>query len=120
MSIWSYVFDDEFTQRRDLNKLKEQVGSSARNRGRRTRELKSRVEQLEEEVGELTLLCQGLLAVLREQGTLEDEAMVAAMESIDAADGVIDGKVTRPEDRPQPKPAPKPRAPRARGSRRGR
>ena len=112
MSVWKYVFDNEYLQRADIESLKDA------NRRRRHRQTQSnaragkRLEELEEDVEELTLLCRTLLTVLRESGTVDPAEIAETMRRIDLEDGVVDGKVS---DRQKPKPqarAPKSRRPR--------
>lgn len=69
------------------------------------REVRDRIEALEDQVGELALLCRSLLAILVESGGVDPERFEAVLDRIDLEDGVRDGKVT--EARPQPE-APKP------------
>ena len=57
-------------------------------------DLAKRIEVLEDQVGELALLCRSLLTVLREDGTVLPERLQAVMRQIDAEDGLVDGKVT--------------------------
>ncbi len=99
MSVWKYVFDNEYLQRTDIESLKDA------NRRRRHRQTQSnaragkRLEELEEDVEELTLLCRTLLTVLRESGTVDPAEIAETMRRIDLEDGVVDGKVS---DRPKP------------------
>ena len=60
----------------------------------------------QQEVGELALLCRALVHVLGERGGLDPEALRAALERMDAEDGVIDGRVTPEDDRPKPQKPP--------------
>ena len=118
MSIWSHVFDNEFRQRADIDALKQKnAGSlnSARRAARKSKALEGRVEELEGELGELTLLCRALLTLLRQEGVIDPAALEAVMTGIDAEDGVLDGKVTPERERPQaPKARKAPKAPRRR------
>ena len=105
MSLLRYMFDNDLAQRHDI----EALGSKARRNQRKNRrhrsETRDRIEDLEDQVGELSLVCEALLRVLKDSGRLDPTQLQAALEQIDAEDGVIDGKVTREEDRPQvPKP----------------
>lgn len=109
MSVWKYVFDSEFSQRNDIEDLKRRSAAMAGQQRSRSLESQTRLEELEQEVGELTLLCRALLTVLRENGTIRPEAIEEVMRKIDLEDGVEDGKVTRKKDPPA---APKPRFPR--------
>ena len=106
MSIFDHLFDSEYKQRVDIESLKRGAQERRRARSRDRQQLddqQKRIEELEDQVGELALLCRSLLTVLREDGTVEPERFQQVMEKIDAEDGVVDGKVTRspPPDDPQ-------------------
>ena len=105
MSILSYVFDSEWSQRSDINSLKEQNSNVARHQRGQNRKLASRIDELEENVGELTLLCRSLLTALRENGTLVPAAFEDVMRRIDLEDGVLDGKVAEPKPPAPPRPS---------------
>lgn len=102
MSLFKYMFDHDYLQRADIEALRSRARKNERRERVDRRKAQDRLEQLEDEVAELTLLSQALLLVLRESGALDQAKLQRALEEIDAADGVIDGKVTRPEDRPRP------------------
>ena len=107
MSIWSHVFDSEWSQRSDINSLKQSQAKVARHDRQRARNTGQRIQELEQEVGELTLLCRSLLTALRENKTLDPAAFEDVMRRIDLEDGVLDGKVSAPS----PKPASRPKRP---------
>ncbi|RMG17416.1 MAG: hypothetical protein D6731_04210 [Planctomycetota bacterium] len=108
--FWSYVFDSEYRQRADIEDLKRRGQAVQRRVRRGLRDLEERVEELELQVGSLALLCRALLSLLREQGTVDPEALAAAVDAIDLEDGVRDGLVTPERLRPREKPkAPAPR-----------
>ena len=113
MSVWKYVFDNEYLQRADIESIK----SANQRRGLRQRQVGARaarrLDELEEEVEELTLLCRTLLTVLRESGTVDPAAIAETMRKIDLEDGVVDGKVSE-----RPKPKPQAKAPESRRRRR--
>lgn len=111
MSVWNYILDSEFSQRSDIEDLKRRAATIADQQRSRTRESQERIEQLEQEVGELALLCRALLTILRENGTIRPEAFEEVLRKIDLEDGVLDGKVTRKKDPLGPT---KPRIPRTR------
>lgn len=99
MSVWKYLFDNEYLQRADIESLRTANRRRVRTAGRAER----RLDELEEEVEELTLLCRTLLTVLRESGTVDPSAIAETMKRIDLEDGVADGKVS---DRPKPEARP--------------
>lgn len=59
----------------------------------RTIELQDRVENLEKDVQQLSLLSLALMTLLEEQGSVSTTDLDQMMEAVDAADGTIDGKV---------------------------
>ena len=106
MSFLNYLFDSEYSQRSDIERLKERdrVRSSnlARTNMRRmnkTRAAELRIEELETEValledqrGEMALYLKALLAVLLEKKAISPQEIYEKMHAIDIADGVEDGK----------------------------
>ncbi len=105
MSLWNHLFDSEWRQRSDIESLKSVSMRQSSKLRRQSRKSEERLRDLELEVGELSMICRGLLTLLERQGTVEPAALKAVMHEIDAEDGVIDGRVT-PESA-QPKAAPK-------------
>jgi hypothetical protein len=66
--------------------------SNARDEAREDAE---RVEsKLNEKVERLSLACQAMWELLREQHVLTEEQLMAKMREIDARDGELDGKIT--------------------------
>ena len=59
---------------------------------------KDRVEELEEEVARITLLLEGVLEHLNENGVMTLTDLRTKVAEIDTRDGVIDGKITKPGD----------------------
>jgi hypothetical protein len=106
MAFFDYVFDNEFKQRTDIESLKRMSRNRIAARRRQFSQLQDqgkRIEHLEEQVGELALLCRSLLTILREDGTVEPERFQQVMDRIDAEDGTLDGKLNvepPPEDPP--------------------
>lgn len=96
MSILPYLFDSRFKQRTDIELLKHAANTLRRRGAVARKELRARIEDLEDEVAELTLLCRALLTVLRQSGAVDPAEFDAAVRAIDAEDGTLDGKVTRP------------------------
>ena len=110
MDFWDHLFDNEYKQRADIESLKR--SSLARKQGRmrdrqQVQDLQKRIEDLEDQVGELALLCRSLLTVLREDGTVPPERFQEVLQRIDAEDGVVDGKITPEQPDPdEPQVAP--------------
>lgn len=117
MEFWDQLFDSDYKRRADIESLKQIANSRKRARRqdrRETADQQKRIEQLEDQVGELALLCRSLLTVLRETEAVQPERFEEVMKQIDAEDGVVDGKITPenalpkdpnaiPEIRPWPK-----------------
>lgn len=59
----------------------------------RTIELQDRVDNLEKDVQQLSLLSLALMTLLEEKGSVSPVELDRMMEAVDGADGVIDGKV---------------------------
>jgi len=100
---------DEAQADRRLARMK---ARNARRRKLGTR-VQDRLEELEDEVGELRLFSRALLALLQETGALDPRRLREKLREIDAADGTSDGRFD-----PQPKTEPKPEAPVRRKDRR--
>ena len=114
MDFWTHLFDNEYRQRADIESLKQSSIKKKRRDQRTIQNQQDRIEALEDQVGELALLCRSLLTVLREDGTVRPERFEEVMKQMDAEDGVVDGKFTpeppaedsstvAPEIRPWPK-----------------
>lgn len=54
-----------------------------------------RIEELEEEVAQLTIVLEAMLEKLYESGNLDSETLAAKIHEIDLRDGVADGKITK-------------------------
>ncbi len=104
MTMSSYIFDSEWKQRADIESMKSRASVVGRSMRRRTGELSKRIEELEDDVAELTLTCRTLLTILRESGVVDPIVFAEKFADIDAEDGVIDGKVTKPEPEVRPTP----------------
>jgi len=70
---------------------------------------KQRIQELESEVGQLTIIVEALLECLEDKETLSREELANKIGVIDARDGVIDGRITKtkPESEANPPSAPK-------------
>ena len=84
------------TQASHLRRLTEQ--QSRQNRGRRQqnteiKELSARIDQLEDDLGFVSLVLASVMARLDEKGTLTRADVRAAMQELDEIDGVADGRL---------------------------
>ena len=108
MSFFNYMFDSEWSQRADIERLKRRDESRSRQTARkniraqqkvreseaRIEELETQVAELEDQRGEMALYLKALLAVLLDKKSVSPEEIHAMMLKIDRADGVEDGKTT--------------------------
>ena len=83
------IFFDLY-QQGAINEAKNQA-ESARDTAGRTR---SEVDDLKRKADALTIACQALWEIVREQMGLSDEAIIRKMQEIDLRDGTPDGKIT--------------------------
>ncbi|QDV42408.1 hypothetical protein Enr13x_22530 [Stieleria neptunia] len=108
MDFWDHLFDSDYKRRADIEKLKRAARRRVAARSHEIQQVDQqakRIDQLEQNVGELALLCRSLLTVLRENRLVEPEQFQEVMDRIDAEDGVVDGMVTPqepPDDPSQP------------------
>lgn len=105
MDFWDTFFDSDHRQRRDIEALRKSSVARQRAENRNRRSLddqQDRIDALEQQVGELRLICQTLLTTLKETRVVKPEQIAEVMHRIDAADGVVDGQSTppRPEEPP--------------------
>ena len=94
MTIWDHLFDDDYKRRTDINQNLKRIQRLRRSNSQRAEKLTNRVDELENQVAELTLLCRSLLTVLRESETVQPEHFERVLKQLDAEDGVVDNKVT--------------------------
>lgn len=59
-----------------------------------------RVKELEIELAQSALVIESLISLLEEKNLVTREELKQRTSQIDAADGVIDGRITPPEERP--------------------
>lgn len=109
MDFWDHLFDNEYKRRADIEALKRssRIRQSSRRQERQQIESQEkRIEQLEDQVGKLALLCRSLLTVLRESDAVDPERLQEVMNQIDGEDGVMDGKITTQPPSEDPPAAP--------------
>lgn len=103
MDLWDYLFDNEYYQRADIKSLQKEsrIWKQAQQRNQlQATDQQKRIDELEDQVGQLALLCRSLLTVLREDGTVKPDRLCEVMNRIDAEDGTLDGKMTAPKSSP--------------------
>ncbi len=88
MSLLRYMFDNEFVQRADIERLKGDQRLDRRRERRGRHDQRRRMEALEDEVEELEIVTKALVQILLDQGTIEGaqvrERMAAVGEQLEA------------------------------------
>ena len=95
MSLYDFFFPEQ-AQASHLRKLAEGSRSSrrrARQERRTIGELEKRIDDLEQDLGFVSLLLASMMAKLDESGTLSRADLKAAMQELDSVDGVSDGRL---------------------------
>lgn len=92
-SFWKYFIDSDLLQRRDIETMRARQRTRSRSERRRASALEDRIEQLEDELGEMRLFTRALLALLQENDTLDPARVREKILEIDASDGVVDGRL---------------------------
>lgn len=84
----AFLFDSEYRQRRDIQRLQQQVShSAASNHGPALRAAAARIDQLE-------LLCSALAQLLVTKGLTTQAELRVIMQQLDLVDGVEDGRAS--------------------------
>jgi len=77
---------------RDGRDRQEDARTGAARKARRARKT---VQDLEERIDKLTLICMALWSFLKDQNKLTEETLLERIKEIDLRDGQIDGKVSK-------------------------
>ena len=111
MSLSRYLIHDFFTarefNRRDAQRRSDNRAARSRRRqlSQRERDRDSRLEAVEEDLGQAVLLVRALADLCLEKGVLDGGELLDLMERLDAADGEADGKASFAEpDKPDAQP----------------
>ena len=95
MSLFDWFFPEQ-AQASHLRRLTEQ-NSAQRRQNRRdnaaVRGMEKRIEDLEQDLGFVSLVLASVMAKLDEKGTLSRADVKSAMKDIDEIDGVADGRL---------------------------
>lgn len=95
MGLFTYLFDNEYLQRSDIEALKRQqrlaFQLSRRNKAENVH-VDAKMKAIGDEVGELALFCHTAISLMLEKGLITREEFTARMKQIDASDGKEDGK----------------------------
>ncbi|MCC5846747.1 MAG: hypothetical protein JJU29_01530 [Verrucomicrobia bacterium] len=73
MSIWKYVFDNDFLQRVDIEDLRSKQTKLQTSASVERRKLLLRVSELEEELGETAVVLRALKELMLEKGLCSEE-----------------------------------------------
>lgn len=109
MSLFDFLFPDvaQATHLRRLADATAQASMQSRlsqARGNQQRlSAEKRVQELESEVAQLTLVVEALIEKLVENGVTNREDLASKIAEIDLSDGVEDGRITPPPPSSQPK-----------------
>ena len=105
MGLYEFFFPQQATAQHLRSIVQHNHFSNAVNRVNQARAIrkgqvsKERMEELEDEVAELTIVLEALMEVLGENKTITIEKVAQKIADIDAMDGVIDGKITKKEEK---------------------
>ncbi len=105
MSLYEFFFPQQAAAQHLRSIVHHNQFSNAVNRVNQARAIrrgqvtKERVEELEDEVAQLTIVLEALMEVLGENKTITIEKVAQKIADIDAMDGVIDGRITKKADK---------------------
>jgi regulator of replication initiation timing len=94
MSIFKYIFDSNWMQRADIERLDEQttrLHADLRSAGKENRDLAEENEALRLEVSRLVLGVEAMSRLALERNLWSGEDMTRTIEKVDSEDGVADG-----------------------------
>ena len=95
-NVFSLFLPPDVRQNIRLQELESRANRMQREH-RRQESAAARIDQLEQQVGELMLLVQAMLQEQLRRGQLDPTEFDAAMQRIDQSDGKVDGRVTVPK-----------------------
>jgi hypothetical protein len=108
MSWTRYILHDFWTAR-EFNRLDDtrraRRKASRRHRSQHASEraaLSNRIDELEQDLGEAVLLLRTMSDLCVAKGVISAEEIMAKAEELDAQDGVIDGRMSKPVDPDKP------------------
>lgn len=113
MSLFDFFFPEQaqaahLRRVADNSSLSQTQARIARSRTARTNlDLSKRVDELEGEVAELTIILEAILECASEDGSLTRADLARKVAEIDARDEVIDGRITKAGGKKDAAPEPK-------------
>jgi hypothetical protein len=104
MSMSLFDIFRDFSQTNELQRLTDVSGylkiqsklAEARDQQERMT-AKKRIEELETEVAQLTIVLEAMIEKFYESGLLDSDQLASKIVEIDMRDGVADGKITKPK-----------------------
>ena len=94
MSLYDLFFGGyALAKVRDVECLQRSQQRSERRRSRNVRNHSKRIQDLEEDLGYITLLLSSMLVMLDEKGTVTHQEVQGLMANLDELDGVKDGRL---------------------------
>ncbi|MCY3023192.1 MAG: hypothetical protein NTW87_29800 [Planctomycetota bacterium] len=94
MSLWDYLFDNEWRQRSDIEELKQRTARARIAQIHTQSRAQRKQEELEQDIGTLALFCRTTITLMLEKGLVTREEFLARMAQVGASDGKIDGRYT--------------------------
>lgn len=97
MSIWSYLFDNEYFQRSDINRLDERASDVEQklwSAQAKSRNAQQQAAELRHEMGRMLLVIEALSRIVVEKKVCTREELAATLTAVDAEDGTVDGRVS--------------------------
>ncbi len=99
MGLFDYLFDNEFSQRADINRAHERAETLENRLWKahdRNKELSLQVQDLRRDLARTILLSEVLSQLVVEKGLCTREELLVHLDTADRADGVADGMRTPP------------------------
>ena len=93
MSIWRFMFDDPVWRETQVEALATRRRRDTRLFLHRARDAEGRIDSLEEQIRELTLVCRSLLDLMVESGTVSPEHFERVMRRIDGQSSLSEGRM---------------------------
>lgn len=96
MSIFDYVFDNDWFQRADINRLDEKAEAIEARIGQssaQTQDLGQQIRELRKDVSRMLLLVETTHRILLDKRVCTPEEFTRMMKSVDAEDGLEDGQL---------------------------
>lgn len=99
MSSFNYWFGNFWTAR-EFGRMDVQMRRRARTARKGRVQIRKQVDELEEDLGRIALLCRALAEVCIKKGVLTHNELAAMIGEVDLADGVQDGRLDPKKLRP--------------------